>query len=55
MITEKALKKAKVLAFWEKHGLEATIEDKASHLLYLIIKDHPFSDGNKRSVFRLMI
>ena len=26
-----------------------TIEDKASHLLYLIIKDHPFSDGNKRS------
>ncbi|MBI4744715.1 MAG: Fic family protein [Actinobacteria bacterium] len=26
-----------------------TIEDKASHILYLIIKDHPFSDGNKRS------
>ena len=25
------------------------IEDKASHLLYFIIKDHPFSDGNKRS------
>ena len=25
-----------------------TIEDKASHILYLIIKDHPFSDGNKR-------
>ncbi|MFA5777399.1 MAG: virulence protein RhuM/Fic/DOC family protein [Parcubacteria group bacterium] len=24
------------------------LESKASHLLYLIIKDHPFSDGNKR-------
>lgn len=23
-------------------------EEKAAHLLYLIIKDHPFSDGNKR-------
>lgn len=29
--------------------LYSTIEDKASHILYLIIKDHPFSDGNKRS------
>jgi prophage maintenance system killer protein len=28
--------------------LYATIESKASHLLYFIIKDHPFSDGNKR-------
>ena len=28
--------------------LYATIEDKASHILYLVIKDHPFSDGNKR-------
>lgn len=26
MITEKALKKARILAFWEKHGLEATME-----------------------------
>ena len=25
-----------------------TIEEKASHLLYLTIKDHPFVDGNKR-------
>ena len=24
------------------------IEDKAAHLLYFIIKDHPFTDGNKR-------
>jgi len=29
--------------------LYPTIEEKASHILYLIIKDHPFSDGNKRS------
>lgn len=28
--------------------LYSTIENKASHLLYLIIKDHSFSDGNKR-------
>lgn len=32
-----------------KKELYPTIEDKASHILYLIIKDHPFSDGNKRS------
>ena len=24
------------------------VEEKAAHLLYFIIKDHPFSDGNKR-------
>lgn len=29
-------------------NLYPTIEDKASHLLYFTIKDHPFSDGNKR-------
>ena len=29
--------------------LYPSVEDKASHLLYFIIKDHPFSDGNKRS------
>ncbi len=29
--------------------LYKSIEDKAAHLLYFIIKDHPFSDGNKRS------
>ena len=25
-----------------------TVEEKAAHLLYYIIKDHPFNDGNKR-------
>ena len=28
--------------------LYSTIEQKAANLLYLTIKDHPFSDGNKR-------
>jgi prophage maintenance system killer protein len=26
-----------------------TIESKAAHLLYFAVKNHPFSDGNKRS------
>jgi prophage maintenance system killer protein len=28
--------------------LYASLNEKASHLLYFVIKDHPFSDGNKR-------
>jgi len=28
--------------------LYKTLEEKAVHLLYLAIKDHPFVDGNKR-------
>jgi death-on-curing family protein len=28
--------------------LYASIEEQASHLLYFIIKNHPFTDGNKR-------
>lgn len=31
------------------HALYPTVEEKAAHLLYFIVKDHPFSDGNKRS------
>ena len=26
-----------------------TIESKAAHLLYFVVKNHPFVDGNKRS------
>ena len=26
-----------------------TVKDKAAHLLYFVIKNHPFADGNKRS------
>jgi prophage maintenance system killer protein len=35
--------------------LYPTLEDKAAHLLYFIIKDHPFSDGNKRIASLLFI
>jgi len=35
--------------------LYATLENKAAHLLYLIIKDHPFSDGNKRTASFLFV
>ena len=28
-----------------------TVESKAAHLLYFVVKNHPFSDGNKRSGF----
>lgn len=28
--------------------LYKTREERAAHLLYFIIKDHPFTDGNKR-------
>ncbi len=31
-----------------RKSLYPTIEDKASNLLYFVIKDHPFVDGNKR-------
>ncbi len=29
--------------------LYQTVEEKAAHLLYFIVKNHPFTDGNKRS------
>lgn len=32
-----------------------TINDKAAHLLYFVVKDHPFVDGNKRSGAMLFI
>ena len=33
---------------FDREELYPAIEDKAAHLLYFIIKDHPFTDGNKR-------
>ena len=33
---------------FSKRSLYQTMADKAAHLLYLTIKDHPFIDGNKR-------
>ena len=38
-----------------KKELYRTIEEKAAHLLYLTIKDHPFIDGNKRIASFLFI
>ena len=33
---------------FDKKELYGSLVEKAAHLLYFIIKDHPFSDGNKR-------
>jgi len=30
-----------------------TVQEKAANLLYLVAKDHPFSDGNKRTAAAL--
>ncbi len=35
--------------------LYPSIEERAAHLLYFVIKDHPFSDGNKRIASFLFI
>jgi prophage maintenance system killer protein len=32
-----------------------TIESKGSHLLYFVVKNHPFSDGNKRTAAFLFV
>jgi death-on-curing family protein len=33
---------------FDRKELYNSIEEKAAHLIYLTIKDHPFADGNKR-------
>lgn len=40
---------------FDKKELYPSFEDKAAHLLYLIIKDHPLADGNKRSAAFLFV
>jgi death-on-curing family protein len=37
-----------VVQTFDGNYLYQTIEEQAANLLYLIIKNHPFSDGNKR-------
>lgn len=32
-----------------------TVEEKAANLLYLVVKDHPLADGNKRSAAALFV
>jgi len=40
---------------FEGKELYATLEDKAAHFLYFVIKDHPFTDGNKRTASFLFV
>ncbi len=37
------------------HALYPSLQVKAANLLYLVVKDHPLSDGNKRSAAALFI
>jgi len=37
------------------HELYPGVEEKAANLLYLVVKDHPLSDGNKRSGAALFV
>ena len=38
-----------ILQSFGGEDLYPTVEEKAAHLLYFMVKDHPFTDGNKRS------
>ncbi len=38
-----------IMQSFDGKALYPTIEEKAAHLLYFMIKNHPFVDGNKRS------
>jgi death-on-curing family protein len=37
-----------IIQTFDSHELYPNIEERAAHLLYFVIKDHPFTDGNKR-------
>lgn len=37
-----------IVSTYDGAYLYPTIEEQAAHLLYFVIKDHPFTDGNKR-------
>ncbi|MCX5751118.1 MAG: virulence protein RhuM/Fic/DOC family protein [Candidatus Saganbacteria bacterium] len=38
-----------VMQTFDGKDLYPSIEEKAAHLLYFVVKNHPFADGNKRS------
>ena len=40
---------------FDNNELYPSLEEKSAHLLYLIIKDHPFVDGNKRIASLLFV
>jgi hypothetical protein len=48
MITQKALFKAKVLIFWEKHGLKATLDAFPVEGLTLYLWKQKWIKGNKK-------
>nr|MBW4079580.1 death-on-curing family protein [Acidobacteriota bacterium] len=37
------------------HDIYPSVELKAANLLYLVVKDHPLADGNKRSAAALFV
>ncbi|MEV1129115.1 RhuM family protein [Agromyces sp. NPDC049794] len=50
--------KGVVAAIYQTFGgqqLYPTVQDQAANLLYLVVKDHPLSDGNKRSAAALFV
>jgi hypothetical protein len=51
MITEKAKKKAKALVFWEKHGLEATIDAFSIKRSTLFLWKKKLKDNNGNILF----
>ncbi len=38
-----------IMQSFDGKSVYATAEEKAAHLLYFMVKNHPFNDGNKRS------
>ncbi|KFI95685.1 RhuM family protein [Bifidobacterium stellenboschense] len=40
---------------FDGQDLYPTVEEKAAHLLYFMVKDHPFADGNKRMAAALFV
>jgi len=38
-----------VMQSFDKKDLYPTVEEKAAHLFYFVVKNHPFLDGNKRT------
>ena len=39
----------KIFQTFDGKDLYPTVEEKAAHILYFMVKNHPYADGNKRS------
>ena len=44
-----------ILQTFNGHELYPSLEEKAAHLLYFLVKNHPFVDGNKRIAATLFL